>query len=70
MIEFISGLLIDLSILGGLIVFGLSFSGKYKKHRSKMLVASLILIAVGLMFLDYSALKEAYQSGLESAGNI
>lgn len=70
MLEFISGLLIDLSLIGGIILFGISFSKKFRKHRTKMLVASLILVAVGLMFLDYSALSEAYQSGFESGKNI
>ena len=69
MLEFIIGLLIDLSLIGGIILCGLSFSKKYRKHRSKMLVASLILIAVGLIFMDYSALKEAYQSGIEYGRN-
>jgi hypothetical protein len=70
MLEFISGLLIDFSLIGGIILFGLSFSKKYRKHKAKMLVASLILIAVGFIFLDYSALSEAYQSGLESGRSI
>ena len=69
MIEFISGVLIDLSLIGGIILCGLSFSKKYRKHRSKMLFASLILIAIGIVFLDYSTLMEAYQTGFESRRN-
>jgi len=67
MIEFISGLLVDLCLIGGVILLLISLRKKYKEHRVKMIVLSVILIAVGLIFLDTGALSEAYQRGTEAA---
>jgi len=67
MIEFISGLLVDLCLIGGIILLLISLRKKYKEHRVKMIVLSVILIAVGLIFLDTGALSEAYQRGTEAA---
>jgi len=67
MIEFISGLLADLCLIGGVILLLISLRKKYKEHRVKMIVLSVILIAVGLIFLDTGALSEAYQRGTEAA---
>ena len=65
MIDFISGLLIDLSLIGGVILVVLSFFQKYKKHRAKMVIAGIVLFAIGILFLDSAALSEAYQNGFE-----
>ena len=65
MLDFIGGLLIDLSLIVGIILFVMSFFEKYKEHKSKMLVVSLSLIAIGLIFFDISAVSEAYQNGVE-----
>ena len=65
MIDFISGLLVDLSLIGGVILVVLSFFRKYKKHRLKMVIAGVVLLAIGILFLDTAALSEAYQNGLE-----
>jgi len=70
MIEFISGLLVDLSLFGGVILLLISLNKKYKEQRLKMIAASVILIAVGLIFLDTGALSEAYQRGTEADGSI
>ena len=43
----------------------LSFFKKFKKHRTKMFIASVVLIVIGLIFLDTAALSEAYQKGME-----
>ena len=71
MIDFISGLLVDLSLIGGVILVVLSFFQKYKKHRLKMVIAGLVLFTVGIIFLDTAALSEAYQNGVEwGRGNL
>ncbi len=67
--DLITGILIDLSLIGGVILFLVSFFKKYKEYRLKMLIVSLILIAVGIIFIDISAISEAYQSGLEFGSN-
>ncbi len=67
MIEFISGLLVDLCLIGGVILLLISLKKKYKEQRLKMIIVSVILIAVGLIFLDTGALSEAYQRGTEAA---
>jgi hypothetical protein len=67
MIEFISGLLVDLCLIGGIILLLISLKKKFKEQRLKMIVISVILIAVGLIFLDTEALNEAYQRGREAA---
>lgn len=65
MIEFISGLLVDLCLIGGVILLLTSLRKKFKEQRLKMIALSVILIAVGLIFLDTGALNEAYQRGAE-----
>ena len=67
--NFISGLFIDLSLLVGIVLFVMSFTQKFRKHKSKMLITGLALIAVGLVFLDTSVLSEAYQKGFEWGKN-
>jgi hypothetical protein len=47
----------------------MSFTQKFRKHKSKMLITGLALIAVGLVFLDTSVLSEAYQKGFEWGKN-
>ena len=65
MLDFIIGLLIDLALIGGTFLLILSFFKKFKKHRTKMFIASVVLIVIGLIFLDTAALSEAYQKGME-----
>lgn len=65
MLDFIGGLLIDLSLIAGAILFVMSFFQKYKKHKLKMLIAGVILIAIGIIFFDMAAISEAYQNGVE-----
>ncbi len=62
------GVLVDLSLIGGIILFLISFLEKYKKHKMKMIIVGLALIAIGLIFIDVSAIHEAYQSGMEAGG--
>ncbi|XWN36435.1 MAG: hypothetical protein ROO71_10800 [Balneola sp.] len=64
------GILVDLSLIGGLILFTISFLEKYKKHKMKMMIIGLVLIVIGLIFIDVSAIQEAYQSGLEARASI
>jgi len=68
MLDIIGRLFIDISLIGGIILFVLSFSKKFRKHRSKMLIASVLFIIVGLIFFDSAALSEAYQRGRETGG--
>lgn len=70
MIEFISGLLVDLCLIGGVILLLISLKKKYNEQRLKMIIVGVILIAVGLIFLDTGALSEAYQRGTEAAGGM
>lgn len=69
MLEFISGIFIDLSLFGGIILLVLSFSNKFRKHKPIMLTAGAVLLAVGLIFFDATAVSEAYQNGLEWGKN-
>ena len=69
MVEFIGGLLIDLSLIAGFILFVMSFFKKYKKHKSKMRLIGMTLIVIGLIFFDTSALSEAYQNGIDWGKN-
>ena len=67
MLEFIGELFMDVSLFVGIILLALSFSKKFRRYRSRMLVASVALIAVGIIFFDSTAVSEAYQSGKEAA---
>lgn len=69
MFDFISGLLIDLSLITGIILLIMSFTTKFKKHKSKMIIAGMVLIGVGLTFFDTTALYEAYQNGVDWGKN-
>lgn len=64
------GILVDLSLIAGIVLFVISFLKKYKKHKMKMMIAGLVLIAIGLIFFDVSAIQEAYQSGMEAGGSL
>ncbi|WP_234572755.1 hypothetical protein [Rhodohalobacter sp. 614A] len=67
MLNFITGLLIDLSFFGGIILSVMSFFNRYKQHRFKLLTVGLILVTIGIIFLDTSAISEAFQKGREAA---
>lgn len=64
MADLILGLLIDLSFFGGIALIIMSFFKKFEQHRRKIIVAGLLLTALGLIFLDTSAMWEAYQRGV------
>lgn len=64
------GILVDLSLIGGIILFLISFLEKYKKHKMKMIIVGLVLIAIGLIFIDVSAIQEAYQSGMDAGTSM
>ncbi|MEX2398499.1 MAG: hypothetical protein WD432_00405 [Candidatus Saccharimonadales bacterium] len=66
MLEFISGLLVDLSLIGGIALLGMSFFKKFKKHQSKMIVCSIVLLVIWIMFVDMVAISEAFQQGFEA----
>lgn len=68
--DFITGLLVDLSFFGGIILFIMSFFKKYRENRYKMMVLGIILVIIGLVFLDYASLQEAYREGYEVAQGI
>ncbi|NGP88465.1 hypothetical protein [Fodinibius halophilus] len=63
MLDFIIGLLVDLSLLGGIILFFMSFSKKFREYRSKLLIVSVVLITVGILSIDVASLSEAFQEG-------
>lgn len=67
--DFITGLLVDLSFFGGIILFIMSFFKKYRENRYKMMVLGIMVI-IGLVFLDYASLQEAYREGYEVAQGI
>lgn len=64
------GVLVDLSLIGGIILFLISFLEKYKKHKMKMIIIGLALIVIGLIFIDVSAIQEAYQNGMEAGASM
>jgi len=64
------GILVDLSLIGGVILFFMGFLEKYKNHKMKMLIVGLVLIVIGLIFIDWSAIYEAYQNGLQAGASI
>ena len=66
MLEFISGLLIDLSLFGGVVLFAMSFSKKFKKHQSKLIMTSVVLLVIWIVFIDMGAISEAFQQGVEA----
>jgi len=68
MSEFIGGLLVDLSLFGGIALFGMSFFKKFKKHQSKMIISSIVLLAIWIVFIDMTALSDAFQQGYKAAG--
>jgi uncharacterized membrane protein HdeD (DUF308 family) len=67
MLDIISGLLVDLSLLGGVILCIMSFFNRYKQYRFKLLIMGLILLTVGIVFVDTAALSAAFQKGAEAA---
>lgn len=68
--DFISGLFIDLSLLGGIVLFIMSFFKKYKKYRYKMMIVGVALIVIWIAFVNTASLQEAYQEGYEAAQGI
>ncbi|WP_445664031.1 hypothetical protein [Fodinibius sp. AD559] len=68
--DVIGGLLVDLSLLGGIILFIMSFFKKYREYRYKMIIFGLILIVIWWAFIDTTSLQEAAQQGKEAAQGI
>jgi len=70
MLEFISGLFIDLSLFVGIVIFGMSFFERFKRHQSKMIITSIVLLVIWIVFIDMGAISEAFQQGVEAGRGI
>lgn len=68
MFNFMLGVLVDVSLIGGVILFFMSFSKKYKSRQTTLLIAGMVLVILGLIFLDSSALYDSFQKGYEASG--
>ncbi|PAU92637.1 hypothetical protein CK503_15715 [Aliifodinibius salipaludis] len=68
--DFIGGLLVDLSLLGGILLFIMSLFKKYREYRYKMIILGLVLIVIWWVFIDTASLQEAFQQGKEVAQGI
>ena len=69
MFDFLTGLLTELSILAGITLFIMSFSKKYKNHKVKMITVGVVLVIIGIVFIDTAGISEAYQQGVEFVKN-
>lgn len=54
---FIGGLLVDLSLLGGIILFIMSLFKKYREYRYRMIMFGLVLIVIWWLFIDTASLQ-------------
>ena len=68
--DFIGGLLVDLSLFVGTLLFIMSFFKKYREHRYKMVTIGIVLIVIWWVFIDTASLQEAFQQGKEAARSI
>lgn len=68
--DLIGGLLVDLSLLGAIILFIMSFFKKYRQYRYKMIILGLVLIVIWWAFIDTASLQEAALQGKEAAQGI
>ncbi|WP_441000032.1 hypothetical protein [Fodinibius sp. SL11] len=68
--DFIDELLVDLCFIGGIIIFIISFFKKYREYRYAMMLIGVLLVFIGLIFLDTGSLQEVYQKGYEAAQGI
>lgn len=69
MVEFITGLLSELSILAGITMFIMGFFEKFKEYKVKMITIGVILIIIGVAFFDTAGISEAYHKGFEYGNN-
>ncbi|MDZ7719559.1 MAG: hypothetical protein U5K72_12145 [Balneolaceae bacterium] len=67
MIDFLSGLFLDLLLFGGIILLLISPFQKFKEHRKYLIPLGLIFVAIGIAFIDWGAVQAAYWEGYDAA---
>lgn len=67
MINFFSYFLTDMILLSGILLLILGFLHRFREHRFKMMAAGVILLVIGVAYLDMAALAEAFESGRQAA---
>ena len=66
-ITYILETIVELGLLVGIAFVIMSFFDHYRKHRVKLLIGGIVLIALGIIFIDWSAAIDAFQRGKEAA---
>jgi hypothetical protein len=67
MFEFLSGLFLDLSLIGGIILLLISPFQKFREHRKILIPIGLVLVIIGITFIDWNALREGFWDGYNAA---
>ena len=68
--DFLDGLLTDLVLFSGIVLFFLGFFKRHRQNRIKYIIAGIILVALGLGFTDWQSVYEAGQNGREWAEKV
>lgn len=67
MFEFLTGLFLDLLLIGGIILLSRSPFKKFRENRKVFIPLGILFIVIGIVFIDWNAAQEAFWEGYHSA---
>lgn len=70
MFDFTLGIFLDLLLISGVILLLISPFKKFKEHRKTLVPMAILFIVVGIAFIDWNAVEEAYWEGVQWANNL
>jgi uncharacterized protein YqhQ len=70
MIDFIFGIFLDLLLICGVILLLVSPFKKYQEYRKILVPIAILFIVIGIAFIDWNAVQEAYREGARWAKEL
>lgn len=67
MVDFFSGIFLDLLLISGILLLLMSPFKKFKEYRKVMIPLGILFVIIGLTFFDWNAAREAFWEGYQSA---
>jgi len=70
MFDFILGILFDLLLISGVLLLLISAFTKFKDHWKILVPIAILFILIGIAFIDWNAVGEAYWEGVQWAKEL
>jgi uncharacterized membrane protein SirB2 len=70
MFDFILKIFLDLLLVSGVILLLISPFKKFKDYRKILVPMAILFIVIGIAFIDWNAVQEAYREGARWAKEL